>query len=414
MSVFAGTAHGDSKVNALIDPFSTISYTRILTEQYFDIIKKIFGEYMDPGIVCIPVKYNGKKENINMPGKIVIANKMTNSINFWQAYPFPLYFINKEKQHWFYFGNDIMQFVGSKNVYALSYYRNDIAYFSIVLINNNRIYVININSSEDEIQYYELDRETKNKMQKYISATEAYMMDYAYYELQDIFKKAHIVRSHKEKIEDKNLENIVKEILDKCISSPSHIIGKFNGKDLTNQSLTIENIIPGLKVEAKPNILRENSVQIIKITKDKYPRRFYKEEINNNEEFFVFTYPEAKFNTLDFLWWYAIIKKEKNENGKYQVSYYYYDAETITALEYLCASHDTPMPLLRFNDATNAGIIPCYITTRWFETLEEAKAEVEAYYNNPETIKTTNGYKHALVRSINKIREENSLHNDKA
>ena len=104
------------------------------------------------------------------------------------------------------------------------------------------------------------------------------------------------------------------------------------------------------------------------------------------------------------MWWYAKIEKNNERLGDYQVSYYYYDAETVAALENLCTHHVQYMNYLKLNEAIDAGLIPCYISNRRFETLEEARAEVEAYYNNPETIKATKGYETALIRSLKRIR----------
>ena len=59
----------DKRVNALLDPFATISYTGILSEQYFEIIKEIFGKFMYFGMVSIQVNYNGIKYKINIKAK---------------------------------------------------------------------------------------------------------------------------------------------------------------------------------------------------------------------------------------------------------------------------------------------------------------------------------------------------------
>ena len=194
MSVF-GNGETDYSVNALLDPFTTISSIGIFTEQYFKIIKTIFGKFMYPGMVSVSVNYNGKEETIIMPGKIQFRNRI--AAKLWQQHPFPVNITNIEKQHQFHFGNDIMQFVGSKDVYALSYYREGIVFFSIVLIANDCIYVVNINSKDDEIKYFELDSETKNKMQNYINEPGAYLNYYAYEELLNIFENAYIIRKHK-------------------------------------------------------------------------------------------------------------------------------------------------------------------------------------------------------------------------
>ena len=353
-------------------------------------------------MVKIPVKYNGNEEIINMPGKITVWNKIFYSKHL-KPFDFPLIFSNSEKQHWFYFGNDIMQFVGNKNVYALSSYRDGIISFSIVLINNGCVYVVNvndINDINDEIQYYKLDSKTKNRMQEYFSC------DLCCYEsLLDIFRKANIVGKHKEKKEDISFVNLVKKLIDECISSPSQITSKLSEEYLTSEPLTQEFNLPGLKVLPIPNKIHDKSIQAGKLIEYDKGVCSYREDLNDYEEFFVFIPPKVTGEVADFLWWYAKIEKTKDEFGNYRVSYYYYDAETVAALEHLCTHHCQFMNFLKLNDATDAGIFPCFISTRLFKTLDEAQADVTSYYKNPESIMKTNGYALTLTRSINRIRE---------
>lgn len=398
MSVFA-SGETDPRVYALLDPFATISYTGILSDDYLEIIKEVFSKFMYPGMVKIPVKYNGNEEIINMPGRITVWNKIFNSKHL-TPFDFPLIFSNSEKQHWFYFGNDIMQFLGNKDVYALSSYRDGIISFSIVLINNGWVYVVNINDSADEIQYYKLDSETKDRMQEYFDCGLC-----CYNNLLGIFGNANIVEKHKEKKENISFVNLVKKLIDECISSPSQITSKLSEEYLTSKPLTQEFNLPGLEVVQIPNKIRDTSIQAGKLIEYDKGVCSYREDLNDYEEFFVFIPPKVTGEVADFLWWYAKIEKNKDDFGNYRVSYYYYDAETVAALEHLCTHHCQFMNFLKLNDATDAGIFPCFISTRLFKTLDDAQAAVTSFYKNPESIMKTKGYVLTLTRSINRIRE---------